>query len=226
MNKLGQIHQVIYNDGEWREYANIIGALKADDNVIFGLNQGMMHWFNVSNIASDFAKDAGGNGRDIALADIAGLLCGIGLSCGTFNASKNGATLARAFLRGRWGYSVLSDEDINVICHAIAIHTLGKDIQNIVDAAVCMGEALDVNKERVLKAVTPCHRVLKDINKAAYKLDGNLLVLNYTVSKQFSTYDYIQHCPDAYAAPINVAKFMGREFRLLLNGKESVTLPI
>ena len=220
MKDIERIHQQIYSHPEWRAWTKMVDSYTTDDNVEFGIDRGLGHWFNMTTMAPDFVADAGGSKHECLLADIAGLLSCCGLICGFENYAKNSARIAQAFLEGNWGgsHGPLSQDDINIICHAIAHHDTGKDIRNIVDAALCMADKLDIARNRVKDPCTPIQEALVHISSVSYSFtDDGILILNYNADDAFNAVDFMERWPESYMVPFKVATFLKKKFAFFLN---------
>ena len=219
MKDIDRIHQQIYDNKEWRAWAKMVDGYTTDDDAEFGIDLGIGHWFDMSRIAADFVADLGGTLHEITLADIAGMLCGCGLICGYRDYAKNGARIARAFLEGNFlGHGMLSPEDIDIICHAIAHHDTGNDIRNVVDAALCMAGKIDVAKNRIKDPCTPTQEQLVHVKSTGYSLsDDGILILNYNADGNFMAHEFMELWPESYIVPYKAATFLGKKFAFFLN---------
>ena len=88
-----QLHDRIFHDPEWREWDKIVGNYTVEEDIKFGCDHGKQHWLDVARIAADFVRRAGGNAREIALADTAGMLHDCGMICGEDNHAENDSSL-------------------------------------------------------------------------------------------------------------------------------------
>lgn len=216
------VHQDIYNDAQWRSWASTVGAFTTADSPEFGRDLGMMHWFNVSNIASNIVIDVGCNQHDAILADIAGLLCGIGLVDGfTADYPGNSAQMAYGYLTERYYKSgALTGQDIDLICHAIANHVSGEEIQNVIDAALCIADKVDIGADRIKKAVTETQKAQTNIgstNCFVSKGEDGTISINYNGNGKFKPYAFLKGWPEGYQVPHKAANFLNRPFVLFLN---------
>ncbi len=242
MLKIEDIHQKIYNDPEWRMWNDMIDALTTEHGDKFSTRHGSSHLFDVANTAMAFASEAGATEHEIMLTDIAALLHDCGLICGDEKHAKIGAKIAYAFLHARWGKlggtikpnpddppaairtnGPLSDEDIDIICHAISVHSDGIGIENIVDAAVCLADKLDIGKHRVISVGdNEIQKLQSKIDHLEYQLTDDALIINYVTDPDFENFDIkalIRRWPKSIMIPDRIADFMGKIAHLQLNGK-------
>lgn len=221
IENINYVHQDIYNDEKWREWARTVDAFTTKDNPEFGRDLGIMHWFNVSGVATDIVAGVGGNEHDIVLADIAGLLCGIGLVNGFADYPDSSAKMAYGYLTGRY-YSnhVMSGQDIDLICHAIANHVSGEEIQNVIDAALCIADKVDIGANRIKDSVTETQKAQANISRVNCFIapDGDgMISINYNGNGSFKPYAFLKGWPEGYLVPHKAANFLNRPFALFLN---------
>lgn len=226
MLPIEQLPNCIRNDPEWLAWARIVAALTTQDDVKFGCNHDIQHWVTVSNTAKDFTTLAGGSHHEVQLAIIAGLLHDCGLICGEKHHAANGAQIAKAFLEARYygNNAPLSDNDIALICHAIANHGDGKETKSIIDAAIIFADKIHVTKDRVVTASSIILEEAIKIEHVSYSIDADTLTLRYQVSDGFRPEQFFRW-QKAYDAPAKAAAFIGKAFVLLINGKR-FNLPI
>lgn len=220
IDSINFVHQDIYNDEKWRSWARTVDAFTAADDPEFGRDLGMMHWFNVSSIASSFVVDVGGNEHDALLADIAGLLCGCGLVDGFAGYPENSAKMAYDYLTERYYGSALNGQDIDLICHAIANYVSGEEIQNVIDAALCIADKVDIGSNRIKKPVTETQKAQMNIRRVYYFIgtdEAGTIGINYDSSGTFKPYAFLKGWPDGYQVPHKAANFLNRPFALFLN---------
>lgn len=223
---LEQLHSHILNDPEWREWANIVDNYTIEEGVKFGCNHGKQHWLDTADIAADFTRCAGGNAREIVLADASGLLHDCGMIFGQDNHAKNGARLIRPYLKARFGKECpLNDVDIEIISHAIAQHGDCDEINNLVDAALMFADKIDLGKHRirgiVYNDIQLCESQIDQIN---FKITVDTLVINYVADPGFNFRVLLNCWPKCYEVPRKVAAYLGKSFALFVNN-ERIILP-
>jgi hypothetical protein len=215
---LDQLHDRIIHDPEWQEWAKMVGQYNADTEIKFGCDHSKPHWLRVAAVAEDFVRRAGGNHYEMLLADIAGLIHDCGLICGDANHATNGARIAEAYLKSRWGNGrPLKDSDIAIIVHAIAHHSSCDDIQNLVDAALIFADKTDLDHRRALQTVNHTQQEITKIKQIQFKITKTTLALNYEVADDFNLDNF--HWKKAFDAPAAVAVFLSKEFRFYVNGR-------
>ena len=227
MTPAQRLHNLIINDPEWHAWADIIETRTIQEDVKFGCDHGPKHWTAVADLASHFVLNANGSYNDAVLADTAGLLHDCGLICGNKRHSENGAQIARAFLKARFGKDVypadlyrphLSDSDIYTICHAIANHSSGQEISTIVDAAIHFADKIDVTRDRVHVTSSIILDQAVKIKRVSYEITDDSLVMHYTTDPDFNSAQFFRW-RKAYDAPAAAAKFLKKGFAFYINGE-------
>ena len=215
------VHQDIYNDEKWRSWAQTVDSFTTKNNPEFGRDLGMMHWFNVSYIASNIVVDVGGSERDVMLADIAGLFCGCGLIEGFApNYPETSAKMAYDYLTERYYGTALNGRDIDLICHAIANYVSGEEIQNVIDAALCIADKVDIGASRIKNPVTETQKAQMNIGRVNYVVstgEDGMISINYDGNGSFKPYAFLKGWPEGYQVPHKAANFLNRPFALFLN---------
>ena len=203
-----QLHDRIRHDKEWRTWAKIVATLTTAEDVKFGCDHGIYHWTTVAGIAKDFVLHAGGNARDAMLADIAGLLHDCGLICGNDKHAENGAQIAKAFLQARYGDGrPLSNVDIEIIAHAIANHSDGTEMNNIIDVALHFADKIHVWRDRVYKTSSIILEEATKIKSIDYEITAAVLAVRYQVEDDFIPKKFFRW-KKAYEAPQKAASFL------------------
>lgn len=131
----------IVNSEYFKNTYSKIEELKKD----FYVNHGFIHINGVINNAKYLADLFGLNDGQKELLLIATALHDIGYLMGRENHALNGAVLAREYLHGK-----LPEEDINLICEAIASHGGKKEEDYICPVSMCLilADKLDFSKQR------------------------------------------------------------------------------
>lgn len=225
MVTLSQLHSRIYNDAEWRYWSEMVNDYTGEEDKKFGCDHGMSHWLSVAHIASDFVSQAGGNQTEIYLADIAGMLHDCGLICGDANHAYNGAQIARAYLESHFGNNrPLNHVDIGIITHAIAQHSNGDKIKNLIDAAVLFADKIDIDRHRLKsEPLNDVQCEVQKIQRIEYLIKPYCLALRYHTEGDFS---FERLCwPKAYQIPAKVANYLGKPLWLFVNDQR-ISLPL
>lgn len=225
MVSVEQLHSSIFQDPEWRAWAKIVSSLTPEDDVKFGCDHGIQHWLNVSRIAADFARQAGGTDYEVALADIAGLLHDCGMICGEKNHAENGASIVRPYLRARLGdagYGMLTDSDIEVVCHAIAQHSDYTEIVNLVDAALVFADKVDLGRHRTLSINNDIQLSASQIERINYAVTDDAVIVSYTVTPDFNAYFFLSSWPKAYEVPLKIAVWLKKDCQFFVNNQRII----
>ena len=222
MTSIEQLHGCIIHDPEWLDWARTVSSYTAKDDVKFGCDHGIKHWLSVASLASDFARKTSASEREIALADIAGLLHDCGIICGEKNHAANGASIARSFLRSRWLNDPLTNYEIEQICHAIAQHSSYSEIDNIIDAAIIMADKIDIACHRLVSINNEIQVCVSQIRSIDYEITDDVLALYYTVDPDFRTYFFLANWRKAYEAPAKIATWLGRSLCFFVNNQRII----
>lgn len=223
MAYITQLHDLIIQDPEWLEWAHIISAYTAKDDLKFGCDHGPKHWLSVSRIASDFVRQVGGCECEVILADIAGLLHDCGMICGDKNHAENGANIVRPYLRSRWGNNnPLSKPDIELVCHAIAQHSAYTEITNAVDAALVLADKIDIACHRLVSINNKIQICVSKIRNIGYEITDDALAIYYTVDQDFDTYFFLASWSKSYEAPAKVAEWLGKDLYFFVNNQRII----
>ncbi len=230
------LHFLICHNDKWLAWARTVDGYTIDEGLKFGCNHGIKHWLGVSKIAKDFTRRAGGTEHEIMLADIAGLLHDCGMIFGDKNHAENGALVAHDFLKELMNSRLvtlcyfgnkrpLSNQDIDIICHAIAQHSSCKDIHNIVDAAVFFADKTELGKHRIPGA---CYNAIQEceenINHVDFEITEETLEVYYDVDPDFNLQFFSSIWPKSYTAPQQVASWLGKELKIFVNN-QCIVLP-
>ena len=228
IDSIFNVHQDIYGDEKWRSWAKEVDSFTPASNPEFGRDLGMLHWFNISYSASCFVADVGGNEYDATLADIAGLFCGCGLIDGFADFAENSAKMAYDYLTERYYSTALNGRDIDLICHAIANHVSGAEIQNVIDAALCIADKVDIGADRIKKPVTKFQQAQKHLRRVSCYVDqgeSGTVTINYEAGDDFDPFAFLKGWPDGYLVPHRAANFLERPFALFLNERTQLWSP-
>ncbi|MCR5573181.1 MAG: HD domain-containing protein [Candidatus Saccharibacteria bacterium] len=224
-----RLHNCIVRDPEWHAWADIIETHTIQEAAKFGCDHGPKHWTSVADLARNFVLNTTGSYNDAILADVAGLLHDCGRICGNERHPENGAQIARAFLMARFNkpneladpyQPRLSDSDIDTICHAIANHSNGQEINTIVDVAVFFADKIDVtrDRDRVHTSSSIISEQATKIKRVYYEITDSSLVLHYETSGDFDS-DVFFRWRKAYDAPAAAAKFISKNLEFYIDNK-------
>ena len=225
MVSVEQLHSFIFHDPEWRAWAKIVSNLTPEDDVKFGCDHGIRHWLNVSRIAADFARQAGGSDHDVALADLAGLLHDCGMICGEKNHAQNGANIVRPYLLARLGDAgnkMLSESDIELVCHAIAQHSDYTEINNLVDAALVFADKVDLGHHRTISINNDIQLSASQIEYIDYAVTNDAVIINYATTPDFNAYCFLTDWPKAYEVPLRIAVWLQKDCQFFVNNQRII----
>jgi HD superfamily phosphohydrolase YqeK len=161
-------------------------------------------------------KQVGGDEYVIELAKIAALLHDIALQNGDKgDHAKSGAEMTQKYLRK----FDMPDDDVGLICHAIEFHTAGEEIRNNLDAAILLGDKLDVDHIRcrvVAHGAIQTYMMLIDGIK--FQVGHKVATLKYSVNDKFDV-NSLKVWPKAVTIPAKIAGFLGKGFVFQINDK-------
>ncbi len=183
-----------------------------------GSYHGLRHARAVEQIAEEFLSELGVDEDTIYLAKSAALLHDIGLTVDEDNHEKEGEVFAQEVLKS----SSLPDDQRAKILHAIKDHRRGDDITNVVDAAVLLGDKLDVTKDRLRPEAMNLDAVNRDvanISKVSLDVSDKSLDVHYETDDGYIPTTLFSEWPKAIEAPKKVAEFIGRDFNFYINGE-------
>ncbi|MDR3125507.1 MAG: HD domain-containing protein [Candidatus Nomurabacteria bacterium] len=187
----------------------------------FNSLHGITHAKHVANYAVDFLREMKASQHEIQLAKITALLHDVAIV--GFNKEKHaerGAKIAREWLTK---YN-MNASDIDIIYHAILSHSNGKEINNLVDAAILLGDKMDItgdrlNLSRQIRDIDALTKSLLMINKVEFIVDENLARLRWDVEPGYDI-KLFAGWPKAVTVPAKVAKYLERDFVFEFDGKE------
>lgn len=214
-SNFSDIPSLIASDPEWAAWAKIIDSYYSAKGDKFDCDHGVKHWRAVAETATDFVQKTTNNHHLAILANIAGLLHDCGLICGDEGHEKNGAVIAKAFLIARFSQKLTVDE-IEMICHAIANHSNGKEVKSIIDAAILFADKIDVSRERIFTVTNELLVEAHKIHRIEYEITPKEVIVRYRVEDDFDPSIFFTW-RKAYKAPAKAARFAKRNFSLFLN---------
>jgi HD superfamily phosphohydrolase YqeK len=205
-----KLHEKILNDKKYLKAMEKIDEVCTPDiNIQYDSWHGISHAKGVMSQAVDFLKRLGESEQVIELAKVAALLHDIALQDGhKGDHAKIGAKMAKEYL----DKLDLSDKDKKLIQHAICFHSRGEEIDNNLDAAILVGDKLDINYARVRFArPNGINEYMMLIDKIEYILDEKIATLKYTVKDGFDV-KCLSEWPKAVTIPAKVAQWLGKDF--------------
>lgn len=215
-----EIENSIINNPKWNSCMDAIDSLTVDntENHHFMCEHGRGHALRVVDYAQKFLEDLGESKETVALGKIACLLHDISLENGEkANHSYRSADQAKEYLED----TDMDDNSKEMVYHAIKFHSDGEELNNNIDAALLLGDKLDVSHERVITGISLnalCKELLK-IKKIEYQLQPETAILQYNVEPDFN-YQQLHDWGKSITIPYKVAHFLNREFRFRVNDKD------
>lgn len=158
------------------------------------------------------------------LLRISAMLHDVGLADSSRNHEIHSAELAKKYLLS--GKLDIDDEDVQMIVHAIFNHSKGNETRNALDAALIIGDKLDVTKKRIVRETDAITVELKKVEQVEYKFFGwskpDVAELRYTTNGEDFDVSKLSYWPKALSIPERIAReFLGaKKFRFLVDGNE------
>ncbi|MBR3180100.1 hypothetical protein IKF57_01010 [Candidatus Saccharibacteria bacterium] len=243
MSDLCGIYEKIMMDEEWYEWMDKIKKLSASEahgeNKELLADHGMRHAMRVAEYAVDFIDEcyqyfgedgvkkfhAFGHEEDFYFTAIAALLHDIGIVDGRENHTERSVEMAKKYLQK---YDISSYE-IPVITGAIGCHSDGLGLVNLVDAALIMGDKMDITRSRslafydesLLPKLSPAQKELHNIKRVNYFIDEEYGhgVLEWGVMKASDDVDFnsqvdnlLQTLSDEWPKCINIPNSITSDF--------------
>jgi len=198
----------------------------------FGADHAWKHIENVTSYGEDFLEYCVGYGivsnnevmRLKLLLRIAAMLHDVGLAETNEGYAIHSAGMARKYLSSK--KIDIEERDIDLICHAISDHSYGQDTKNLLDAALLLGDKLDVTRDRMIRKTKPIIEELMKVEKVEYRFLGKLFVPTGAELRYFTNGDFdvsvLKSWPKAITIPRKVTlEFLGlSSFKFLVDGKE------
>ena len=216
-----------------KKYINQIERKQVDDpNPKFGADHGWKHAARVYKYGASFLESLipyGLNSPDCIqkqelMLAIAAKMHDIGLADSAQNHSIHSAELTKKYFESK---KVDIDlEDACVIAHAIYNHSDGEVTNTMVDAALILGDKLDVTSERIVRVTDKITAELTKVESVEYTIfgtNGNAegAELSYIASDDFDV-EALKEWPKCVEIPKMITtKFLKLPtFRFMVNGEE------
>jgi len=154
---------------------------------------------------------------------IAANLHDIGLADSARNHAVHSAELAKKYFSS--GKVDIDLQDANEIVHAICNHSDGNETRNLLDAALALGDKLDVSKERIVRVTSPITAELIKVDSVEYRIVGSnreakRAELRYVTSGGFNVQS-LSEWPKSVLIPKMIAeKMLGLSFRFFVDEAE------
>lgn len=221
------------------KFLNQIEKKQIDDpNPKFGADHGFKHAKRVYEYGEKFLFDMISHGlntnnsiqKQQLLLSIAARLHDIGLADSSRNHAIHSSELAKKYLQ-----PPKIDIDIQDACdiaHAIYNHSDGEDTRNLLDAALLLGDKLDVTKERIVRVTGPITAELLKVETVEFVILGRYqtdresgsvtgVELRYTTSGDNFKVSALSEWPKCISVPRRVAMdFLEVPFKFIVDGVE------
>ena len=203
-----------------------------DPDPKFGADHSFGHAHRVFEYGRDFLEECIGFGilsnnqiqKLNLLLEIASELHDIGLADSARNHNIHSAELAKKFFES--GKVDIDEEDAQMITHAIYNHTKGHETRNFLDAALLLGDKLDVTKDRIVSTRNNILFELTKVNKVEFELFGKLseprgAKLTYYTEDNFN-YLALRDWDKCISVPLRLTENFLKlpEFHFFINEKE------
>jgi exopolyphosphatase/pppGpp-phosphohydrolase len=217
MNELITLYARILDDTQWNQWREVADQLQPDTSEKFVCCHGRGHTMRVVEYAEDFLDQVRAGARELWRAKIACLLHDIGNTVSRHGHANESVKLAGPYLESLG----VDEESRVVILHAIGEHNEGRNMRSLVDAAVVLGDKLDVNYER-MKYSYPAewvNELFSSIKKVGYVVDEDVVRLKYTTEPDFDV-ELTKKWYKCISVPEKVAHFIGRDFEFWVNDEK------
>ena len=205
-------------DAAWRGWMAEIDAADWRTNKKFASHHGVKHAEVVARYAEKFLREIGTTEEEIEMGRITALLHDIGLTKDLRNHdghAEEGAKMAKKWLELR----EYSEAEIEMISHAIAGHGDGKEIRGVIDAALCLGDKMDMAQERVRDCNGWIRETMSKIQKVEFLIGDEVCQLTYSTDVGFEV-ERLRVWGKCISVPERVAGWLGKGFEFLVNGEK------
>ncbi len=182
---------------------------------------GLGHYKRVAKYVREILLQLNADERTVDLGMTAALLHDIGLS--------KGDKIDHAIESSRLFTNFISEDDvtgeeIEVLRQAIKDHSKGNNIESKIGLALVLADKLDVNYHRTEKSSIQdtINKEIQKIKNVSIKISDKDLVVNYEVIGNFNL-GILKDWSKSITIPYKVARYLNKEFILLINGEETDT---
>lgn len=201
------------------ELVSLLSSINQSDTkcdvVHFLACHGIYHANFVLNRVGMILSDLNFDYRTIELGKIAGLLHDIGCIYG-----KHGHALASSTLCEKFLCKVgITPPEKEIITHAIADHSGGKNIRSAVGAALLIADKTDLSKHRILNS-SPCdayHKNLFLVESVDITIHDGVMNIDFNAAKDFSPAILNEIWSKAFTVPVKAAKYLGLDTKFTVN---------
>lgn len=207
-------YEILKNDEALNNIIDSINKVN-EDNLL--ACHGRYHTMFVVNMIEYVLKELGFSKNIIELGKIAGLLHDIGVITGKKGHALKSSIMCVQFL----DKTNLSQENKEIIIHAIADHSIGKEITSPVGAALILVDKIDISKFRILELgkKDAWHNNLLNLEEVILKVKANKIIINYVVNDKFSKEKLLSEYKKKVTLPIKASKYLGCDCIFEINGK-------
>lgn len=198
-------YEILKEDEELNAIIDSIN--KVNENSLLACH-GRYHVTFVVNTIETLLTELDFDKHIIELGKISGLLHDIG----TINGKKGHAGRSSEMCVQFLNKTNLSQEDKDIVIHAIEDHSNGDNIASPVGAALLLADKIDISKNRVLELGKQdhWHSNLLNIEETILKVDDKNIIINYIVNDKFSKEILLGEWKKGITAPIKASKYLGR----------------
>lgn len=206
-------YEILINDEELNIIIDSIN--KVNESSLLACH-GRCHTMSVIDNIETLLTGLNFNSRIIELGKIASLLHDIGTIEGKKEHAKRSSEMCIQFLNK----TNLSQDDKDIIIHAIEDHSNGDNITSPVGAALLLADKIDISKNRVLELgkQDQWHSNLLNIDKIVLKVDDKNIIINYIVNDKFSKEILLGEWSKGITAPIQASQYLGCNCIFQFNG--------
>ena len=180
---------------------------------------GLGHYKRVAKYVHKILSQLFVDERTIDLGMTAALLHDIGLS--------KGDKVDRAIESSRIFTNFIDKNDISkkeeeILKQAIIDHSKGKDIKSLIGLALVLADKLDVTYHRTENSSIQdtMNKEIQKIKKVDINISNTDLLVSYETANNFDV-TILAEWPKAVTIPYKAAKHLNKNFKFLINGKET-----
>lgn len=205
--------ECILNDEKLKKIIDSINDVIIIDNC--GCH-GMNHVLRVMKNVEIILKGVGLNEHEIELGMIAAYLHDIGALEGKDGHAKRSAEFTEKYLRSL----NMNEDDINIIVHAIADHSGGKEIKSPIGAALTFSDKIDMFKDRMLrfKKNNYFHDNIRHMLNIDISVDSSNINVNIVTDGNFD-YNSLKDYSKMITKPVEMSKYLNRICNFMIDGK-------
>lgn len=212
-------YEIVINNKEYLETVKKIENIKFITDGKWDWEHGLGHYKRVSEYTGKILEQLGADSRTIELGMVAGLLHDLGLSESGVNKIDHGIISSKIFRK----YLVntdITENEMDILEHAIKNHSKGNDIKTLIDLALVLGDKLDVTYHRTINSSIQdkINIEIQKIKSVDIDITDNDLIVNYVTDDNFDL-SVLREWNKAITIPIKMAKYLKKNFKFLINNK-------